>query len=99
MFEDGFVEEVRSLLANGYGKEIPAFESLGYLEIIRYLEGEFDLETVQQEIQRTTRAYAKRQMTWFRRDTSYHWIEVTSTCVDRIIAEWFAFLDGGEESR
>ncbi len=99
MFEDGFVEEVRSLLANGYGKEIPAFESLGYLEIIRYLDGEIDLETAQREIQRATRAYAKRQMTWFRRDASYHWIEVGSTCVDRIIAEWFVFLDGGEESR
>ncbi len=99
MFEEGLVEEVRSLLADGYERDIPAFESLGYAEVIRYLEGEIDMETARQEIQRATRAYAKRQLTWFRGDKEYRWIEVGSTCVDRIIAEWFEFLDEREGCR
>jgi tRNA dimethylallyltransferase len=75
MFEQGLLDEVRTLLANGCtGAEKP-FESLGYKQSLRYLRGELSLADAVESTIIETRQYAKRQWTWFRRDPRVHWIE------------------------
>ncbi len=73
MMEQGFVQEVRSLLEAGYGPELHSMKSLGYRQLVRHLRGEWELEKAVAEIQKETRRYAKRQFTWFRGDSQFQW--------------------------
>lgn len=73
MMEQGFLQEVKDLLAQGYGPELKPMQSLGYRHLIRFLEGTVTLERAVEEIQRDTRRYAKRQFTWFRNDPEFRW--------------------------
>lgn len=73
MITDGFVEEVRRLLAAGYGRSLKPMQSLGYRHICAYLAGEADLEGALRAIKRDTFRYAKRQMTWFSADREIIW--------------------------
>lgn len=75
MLEDGLVEEVRSLLAAGYGHELKALRSIGYKEIAACLAGEMTLDEAVTLIKRDTRRYAKRQMTWFGKENDIYWLE------------------------
>ena len=75
MFQDGLVEEVKEILTMGYSPTVKPFESIGYRETLRYLNGEINLETAIEETQIHTRQYAKRQMTWFRRDKEIVWLQ------------------------
>ena len=72
----GLVEEVRALLAAGNAKTLPALQALGYKEMVPYLEGSVSLEEARAAFQRNTRRYAKRQLTWFRGDPRYRWLDV-----------------------
>lgn len=67
MIEAGLVEEVRALLERGYSPDLNALNSVGYKEIIAYLQGKYDREKAVEEIQKNTRRFAKRQITWFRK--------------------------------
>lgn len=67
MFQSGWVDEVRSLVEMGYSGQTAALNSLGYREILQYLEGRMSLEESKQIIINKTRQFAKRQMTWFKR--------------------------------
>ncbi|MBA4421752.1 MAG: tRNA (adenosine(37)-N6)-dimethylallyltransferase MiaA [Syntrophus sp. (in: bacteria)] len=73
MIADGFVDEVRRLLAMGYGRSLKPMQSLGYRHICGFLAGEGDLEEVVRLIKRDTHRYAKRQMTWFAADREISW--------------------------
>jgi len=75
MLADGLVDEVRSLLAKGYGRELKAMRSIGYKEIAAYLAGETTLDQAVNLIKRDTRRYAKRQMTWFIKENDINWLE------------------------
>ena len=75
MLEEGLVEEVRSLLAAGYGRELKAMRSIGYKEITACLAGETTLDEAVTLIKRDSRRYAKRQMTWFGRENDIYWLE------------------------
>ena len=75
MVNTGLVEEVMSLLDKGYSKDLNALNTVGYKEIMSYLEGKVDLDTAISNIQKNTRRFAKRQMTWFRKYSPDHWIE------------------------
>ena len=75
MMEEGFLEEVSSLLAMGFGPELKPMQSLGYRQLVRHLRGELSIEAAVEEIQRETRRYAKRQMTWFRADPEFRWMD------------------------
>ncbi len=77
MLQLGLEEEVRTLLARGYPPTLPPLQSVGYGEIVAYLAGAFDLAGAQELIERHTWRLAKRQMTWFRRLPSIHWISLT----------------------
>ena len=72
MLEAGFVEEVRSLLAE-YPSNLRCLQSIGYHQIIRFLDNRLTEEEMVAEIQQKTRNYAKRQLSWLRKDTSIHW--------------------------
>ncbi|HHW06507.1 MAG TPA: tRNA (adenosine(37)-N6)-dimethylallyltransferase MiaA [Clostridia bacterium] len=76
MMEEGFLEEVKALLDQGYSPDLPALQSLGYRQMIGYLRGEYDLETAVNLIKRDTRRFAKRQLTWFKRDPRIIWFNV-----------------------
>lgn len=70
MLEEGLLEEARSL--SEY-REHNALKTVGYRELYRMLDGEWDMETAVEEIKKNTRRFAKRQMTWFRRDPNYQY--------------------------
>jgi tRNA dimethylallyltransferase len=73
MFAEGLEDEVRSILNKGYSKELKPFQTLGYKQVIQYLEGDYDLAEAIAEAKKATRRYAKRQLTWFRRDQRIKW--------------------------
>lgn len=75
MLARGWLEEVRTLLAKGIPDDAKAFDFIGYRELRKVLNGEMDLEAARTAIQQATRRYAKRQMTWFRREQGVHWLE------------------------
>jgi tRNA dimethylallyltransferase len=74
MFENGAVEEVRGLLKRGLRRECTIWQSLGLKEIRGYLEGVYTLEETKEMIKKKTRAFAKRQFTWFKKDTRIRWL-------------------------
>jgi tRNA dimethylallyltransferase len=74
MVRRGFVEEVRSLLRMGYGRNLKSMQGLGYKRMVEFLCGERDLEETVFLIKRETKAYAKRQLTWFRNDPEITWV-------------------------
>jgi len=76
MISAGLLEETKSLLARGYSQELNALNTVGYKEIIAHLKGEYDLDRATELIKRNTRRYAKRQMTWFRKDSRIKWFEI-----------------------
>jgi len=73
MMDVGLVEEVRSLLPY---RDRQALQTVGYKEIFEYLDGKIPLEEAVRLIQRNTRHYAKKQLTWWRRDPTIRWVEV-----------------------
>ncbi|MBO4923758.1 MAG: tRNA (adenosine(37)-N6)-dimethylallyltransferase MiaA [Bacteroidales bacterium] len=73
MMDDGLVEEVRSLADF---RHLTALQTVGYKEVFDYLDGNVSLDETVALIQRNTRHYAKRQLTWWRRDASIRWLEI-----------------------
>jgi tRNA dimethylallyltransferase len=74
IFEQGLIDEVRGLLAAGVPRESKPFESLGYKQALQVLEGRLTLEQALAATQLETRRYAKRQLTWFRKEHGVHWL-------------------------
>ena len=74
MMEQGLVEEVQKLKNMGYHKKMVSMQGLGYKEILEYLEGVCSLEEAVYRIKRDTRHFAKRQLTWFRREREVVWV-------------------------
>lgn len=74
MIEDGLIEEVRSLLHEGVPRDAVSMQGLGYKEIAAYLDGEISKEESIRILKRDTRHFAKRQLTWFRRERDVIWI-------------------------
>jgi tRNA dimethylallyltransferase len=77
MLNEGWIEEVERLLTFGYSQECHAFKALGYREIVHYIKGEISLEETINLIKKNTRRYAKRQMTWFRKDEGIFWFDIS----------------------
>ncbi len=75
MMEDGLLEEVKSLEKLNIPRTATSMQSLGYREIIGYLDGDYDLERAVYLIKLNTRHFAKRQLTWFRREKDVIWID------------------------
>ncbi len=76
MIKNGLLDEVKNILSLGYSKNLNSLNTVGYKEIISYLENQISLETAISLIKRNTRRFAKRQLTWFRKDKRIKWINV-----------------------
>jgi len=77
MVEEGFAEEVARLLAAGYSPDLPAFSALGYRELAREARGECSRQVVMEETRRATRAFIRRQRTWFRAEPGANRLDIT----------------------
>ncbi len=75
MITAGLVDEVRELERRGYARELNALNTFGYREVFDHLDGELDLAETAAQIKMGTRRYAKRQLTWFRKDRRVTWID------------------------
>jgi len=75
MVEQGLLEEVRSLLGRGTGRETPAMRGLGYRHMVQFLQGSIPLEDAVETLKRDTRHYAKRQITWFCNQEKVTWFQ------------------------
>ena len=76
MIKDGLVEETEGILAKGFDKNLNSLNTVGYKEIITYLEGGITLDRAVDLIKRNTRRFAKRQVTWFGADNRITWFEI-----------------------
>ena len=76
MVADGLVEEARAVYPK---RALTSLQTVGYRELFAYFDGEYDLPRAIELIQQNTRHYAKRQLTWFRRDQQIHWLDANET--------------------
>ena len=74
MLKAGLVEEIRSLLASGIPAKCTAMQAIGYKEFVAALEGNGTIEDAAAQVQQSSRHYAKRQLTWFRRNKNMNWL-------------------------
>jgi tRNA dimethylallyltransferase len=72
----GLIEETKQLLAQGYRSDCAAMKGLGYRHVAEYLAGEYDAAEMVRRFKRDTRHYAKRQMTWFRKEPGIQWLSI-----------------------
>ncbi len=91
MLQAGFLEEVKSLLAKGYSPELKPLRSIGYRHMISYLRGEIPFAEAVRLMKRDTRRYAKRQLSWFRKDPEVKWFKPHEK--EKILEEAQKFLD------
>lgn len=82
MLEEGLLEEVTALKNKGYTKDMVSMQGLGYKEILDYLNGECTLEDAIYILKRDTRHFAKRQLTWFRRERDVIWVDKNKYAYD-----------------
>lgn len=97
-FAAGLVTEVRSLLDRGVSPKANAFKAIGYREVLSAFGDGLDPDQCRDEVKRNTRRFAKRQMTWFRREPDVVWLDVeggVGGAVDQVMALWAAHLGGG----
>ena len=74
MMEQGLLDEVKALLEKGYSPELPALQGLGYKQLLSFLSGTITLSEAVEAIKRETRRFAKRQITWFKREKDVTWM-------------------------
>jgi tRNA dimethylallyltransferase len=93
MLAGGFIEEVKNLLAMGFDRNLKPMQAIGYRHIVEFLDGSRDQQETLELLTRDTRRYAKRQLTWFRRDPEIVWFrpeqlaEIT-TLVESYLADF-----------
>lgn len=75
MFDDGLLEEVQKLKDLGYNSEMQSMNGIGYKELLHYLDGNISLEEAKDMIKQGSRNYAKRQLTWFRKDNRVKYLD------------------------
>lgn len=92
MMEQGLVEEVKGLQARGCTRQMVAMQGLGYKEILDHLDGKLTLEEAVYIIKRDTRHFAKRQMTWFRREKDVTFIEMDGRGETDVLEEILRYL-------
>ena len=94
MVASGWVAEVESLLEAAGRSDLPAFQAIGYRQLIRYLHGEWGLIEALDDTVRATRRYAKRQQTWFRKQPGITWFRREELATSRRLS---AELDETED--
>ena len=74
MLEQGLVDEIRALLQSGVPEKCTALQAIGYKEFVAALQGDMTIEEAAEDVRKASRHYAKRQLTWFRRNKAMHWL-------------------------
>lgn len=92
MLENGLLDEARAYYQANYGTTSAA--AIGYKELLPYLRGELSLDECVENLKRSTRRYAKRQLTWFRRDPSIHWFEIDRMSFEDILGSALTIIKG-----
>ena len=92
MLANGLIAEVESLLAAGYARDSVALRSFGYKELIAYLDGHCTYLEAVEQLKQNTRRFAKRQLTWFRKDTRIEWVDRNAT--PDIVAHLLGKIEG-----
>ncbi|MBK5243976.1 MAG: tRNA (adenosine(37)-N6)-dimethylallyltransferase MiaA [Eubacteriaceae bacterium] len=93
MVEKGLINETKSLLDRGYDWDLTSLQAIGYKELRPFLNGDATLEEVLTVLKQNTRHFAKRQMTWFRKDERIHWIEMNEKrSLDEFVKECLDIL-------
>lgn len=82
MFEQGLIDEVKALAAEGLTKQMQAMQGIGYKEVFDYMENSITKEECIELVKKNTRNYAKRQLTWFKRDKRYIWLDAQAQNVE-----------------
>jgi tRNA delta(2)-isopentenylpyrophosphate transferase len=93
MIDFGWIEEVNQLLKNGIKKSSPAMSSIGYKEVVSYIEGEYDKNQLEEKIFISTRKLMRHQDNWFKKsDKRIKWIDFDNSfdLADNIISEWLS---------
>ncbi len=85
MLRDGLSDEVKRLVDMGYTKALNSMKAIGYKELIDYFNGECSYEDAVELIKQSSRRYAKRQLTWFRRDERIHWLDSTGNPLEEAL--------------
>lgn len=86
MLDEGFIQEVRKLLEEGYSLQNPPMSAIGYRELVQYLQGDIDLEEAVQLIKRRTRKFVRRQANWFKSDDPrIKWFDMNPETKEKII--------------
>lgn len=93
MVRQGLIEEVEMLLKNGLTEGTTAMQALGYKEIVQALKGSITMEEAIDAIKQGSRHYAKRQLTWFRRDERVQWIDAADKTLDQIVDEMIGRIE------
>ena len=95
MFDNGLIDEVKKLKEMSYNKSMNSMQGIGYKEIFDYLNGIYSLEEVKDIIKQSSRRYAKRQITWFKRDKRIYWIDLDKfDTLDKIIHNIVEYVEG-----
>ena len=76
MMDQGLIEEVKGLVDMGYGEKLTSMQAIGYKEVIDHLKGKCPLDETIDIIKQGSRRYAKRQLTWFRKEERVHWLDL-----------------------
>lgn len=87
MISDGLVTEVKNLLDSGYSKELNSLQTVGYKEVIDYLDNKISYDRMIALVKQNSRRYAKRQLTWFRKDNRIKWFKIKSEDDFNIVSE------------
>lgn len=86
-FHGGYPEEVRWLLDNGYSRDLPAMQGFGYRELVQYLDGQISFEEALEGDVRATKAFSRRQMTWFRQFSPIIWYDLSEKSMESVVAD------------
>ena len=85
MFEQGLVDEVRGLMDQGLGDALTSMQAIGYKEIIDALRGAITMDEARELIKMRSRRYAKRQLSWFKRDDRIVWFDMDEFTIDEVV--------------
>ncbi len=86
---EGLVEETKQLAQLGYGWNLPSMSGIGYRQMGYYIKGEMSLKEAIATLKKDTKRYAKRQMTWFKRDKRIEWIKNTDLDTASSLVKYF----------
>ncbi len=94
MIKEGLIDEVKGLMNSGYTRDLTSMQAIGYKEIIRYLNSEYTLDEAVELLKRNSRNYAKRQLTWFRREKTKTYLNINNDSTSDLLKHCLNIIEG-----